>query len=385
MIKLTDLLKKTIVEALAVSKAKELYSISKSDKVIEYQNKIFDKLKSSSEYIKSNKNGDRLYFNFSRKNKFDDFKHHPPQSEISQDINKYLQNNGYDVNDYIKGTAFDKYGREVKIGKILQKLNPDLLQKFNNDISREASKEKDQLIVISKNAYDLGGASTDRGWNSCFNIEDGEHADEIYCGIKKGALIAYLILKDDLNINSPQARLLIYPYVSKKTKDTIYIPNLHIQGTAPKSFKIYIDKIFEDFLPKKGTYVTPISGESIDIQSYKNEQKFLFKIKNNIPFSKDELKIQNLMLAGKNITSLPNGLDIDNLASLANNPKLKNLPDDIRIGGDLWLSNTGIEDLPKNLKLKDVSLDNTPLAKKFNNDKILIRKAYPNIGGDIFV
>ena len=71
--------------------------------------------------------------------------------------------------------------------------------------------------------------------------------------------------------------------------------------------------------------------------------------------------------------------------SLADNLNLKHLPDNIKIGGNLWLSDTGIEDLPKNLKLKNVSLNNTPLAKKYKNDRILIRKAYPNIAGDIFI
>ena len=42
MIKLVDLLKETINEALPISKAKELYSIQKSDKVVQYQNKIFN-------------------------------------------------------------------------------------------------------------------------------------------------------------------------------------------------------------------------------------------------------------------------------------------------------------------------------------------------------
>ena len=62
------------------------------------------------------------------------------------------------------------------------------------------------------------------------------------------------------------------------------------------------------------------------------------------------------------------------------------LPNDIKIGGNLWLSNTGIEDLPKNLKINgDISLNNTPLAKKYDNNPNEIRKVYPNIKGKIFI
>ena len=88
----------------------------------------------------------------------------------------------------------------------------------------------------------------------------------------------------------------------------------------------------------------------------------------------------------KNIESLPNGLNIKNLFSLPENPNLKYLPNDIKIGGNLWLSNTGIENLPKNLKINgDISLNNTPLAKKYDNNPNEIRKVYPNIKGKIFI
>lgn len=96
MIKLVDLLK----EALSVSKAKELYSIQKSNKVIQYQNEIFDKLKSSPEYIKSNKTGDRLYFKFIEKNEEDEKIN---ASNPNFEINKLLQNNNYEIKNYIKG------------------------------------------------------------------------------------------------------------------------------------------------------------------------------------------------------------------------------------------------------------------------------------------
>jgi hypothetical protein len=399
MIKLIDLLENIIIEALPISKAKELYSIAKSNKVIKYQNEIFNELKNIPEYIKSNKTGDRLYFKFTREKDEEDEEWKTSKSDSEIEISKVLQNNNYKIKDYIKGIVIDKYDREVKIGKVLQKLNPELLQKFNNDVKREASKNKNQLVVISKSPYDIGGASTDRGWDSCMNLYAGKSAYYINCDIKQGTIIAYLIDANDLNISTPQARIFIKPFINIKDKnDIIYYPERIVYGTAPKSFKTFINEIFEKYHPKSGVFSLAPNLYADDaeedeersinftnIASADRDRQIGKKIIKNIPLSKDELNIDSLILVDKNIKSLPDGLNIKNLLSLADNPNLKRLPDNIKIGGNLWLSDTGIEDLPKNLKLKDVSLDNTPLAKKFNNDKILIRKAYPNIRGDIFI
>ena len=395
MIKLIDILNKLISEALPISKAKELYSIQKSDKVTQYQDKIFNELINIPEYIKSNKTGDRLYFKFTREKDKED-----KEIKSNPEIIKTLYDNNFKVKDYIKGTATDKYDREVKIGKILQKINPELLQKFNNDINREASKTKNQLVVISKSPYDVGGASTDRGWNSCMNLYTGKNSMYINCDIKQGTIVAYLIDINDSNINNPQARIFIKPFINVKNKeDIIYYPERIVYGTAPKSFKTFINKIFEKYHPKFGKYsLTPglyaddneeNEERLIDfksIESSNRDKQIEKKIIKNIPLSKDELNINSLILINKNIESLPNGLNIKNLLSLVGNLNLKYLPDNIKVGGNLWLSDTGIEDLPKNLKInRDISLNNTPLAKKYDNNPNEIRKAYPNIKGKIFI
>jgi len=392
MIKLTSILNQILNESLPISKAKELYSIQKSDKVIQYQNKIFNELKNIPEYIKSNKTEDRLYFKF-------DIKKTNKKVNMSRsnlEVIKLLQNNNYKIKDYIKGIAIDKYDREVKIGKILQKFNPELLQQFNSDINREASKDKNQLIVISKSSYDIGGASTDRGWNSCMNLYTGINANYINCDIEQGTIVAYLINIDDLNINNPQSRIFIKPFINVKDEnDIIYYPETVVYGTAPKSFKVFINKIFKKYHPESGKYLmapdlyADDDGDGIidftAMNAHNRDKKIAKKIINNIPLSKDELNMNSLMLAGENIKSLPNGLNIDGLLSLSNNPNLKSLPNDIRLKGNLWLAKTGIENLPKNLEINDIDLRDTPLAKRYNNDPEEIRKEYPNIKGKIFV
>jgi hypothetical protein len=59
----------------------------------------------------------------------------------------------------------------MKIGKILTMLGKkdnnaiDILNKMNTSTTRSGVKSS-QVIVISKAPYDIGGSSTDRGWNS---------------------------------------------------------------------------------------------------------------------------------------------------------------------------------------------------------------------------
>ena len=97
MIKLINLLNEIINEALPISKAKELYLIQKSDKVVQYQDKIFNELINTPEYIKSNKNGDRLYFKFIREK--DEKDEEVNVSKLNPEIIKVLQDNNFKVKD----------------------------------------------------------------------------------------------------------------------------------------------------------------------------------------------------------------------------------------------------------------------------------------------
>jgi len=140
------------------------------------------------------------------------------ESELEKEVKKSLQNTDFEVKDFKQGMAYDKKNkREVKLGKVLSKIDKELLQKFANDPNREASKVSEPIVVISRHPYDIAGQSYKRGWTSCKDLSHGSNSrfvkDEAH-----STLIAYLIYKDDKNINQPIARVLINQFFNKKGK-----------------------------------------------------------------------------------------------------------------------------------------------------------------------
>lgn len=156
-----------------------------------------------------------------------------------QEIADTISSLGWDIEDYRAGIAVDKKEgkRRIRIGKLLTK-HPHLLKQFNEDKARAAYRGK-YMICISRHPYDIAGASTDRGWTSCMNLEDGENAHYIPKEIKIGSLIAYLIEEHDTNIKRPAARTMIKPFY--KTDDVemkypLLIADPSVYGTSVKGF-----------------------------------------------------------------------------------------------------------------------------------------------------
>ena len=391
---MSEILESIILEALPISQAKEYASIQRSSKVKNLQSSIFNKLESSPGYLNANRNGDRLYF------KLEDKGDSKQSVKVPSEIEDTLKSKGFSIKDYKSGIAIDKYDREVKIGKVLQKISPELLKQFTLDSSRESSSSKQKLVVISRAPYDLGGMSNDRGWTSC--MATGKvNARFVSCDIKEGTLIAYLISSDDLNIKSPQARMLIKPFINlKDSKDIIYYPEATVYGTAPDSFSELLYDIFDAFTPldiERVRYNPKLYQDQSpnveeeeydlydtisikDMQDNKKSDQDLEKIVNGEPLTPKEKQRFSLDLAGRNIKSLPPGLKISNTAYLMDNPNLTQLPDDFEIEGWLMLQHTGITSLPQSLKMtknQKLSLGNTPLSRKYTIEEL--GEIYPNI------
>jgi len=166
------------------------------------------------------KNVYRLYFNHSS----GDFLDESPNKKIE----KVLNANGYEIENWESGLA-KKKGTDknfIKIGKLLQRLDPDLKKNF--DLMKDKTSkilnasDDDLMIVISRHPYDIAGMSTDRDWKSCTELDKKtgkiktSHGENIEKYIKNNALIAYLIKSDDKNINAPIGRIIIYPYTNTK-------------------------------------------------------------------------------------------------------------------------------------------------------------------------
>ena len=60
------------------------------------------------------------------------------------------------------------------------------------------------------------------------------------------------------------------------------------------------------------------------------------------------------------------------------------LPDNLKVGGYLYLSNTPITSLPDNLEVEGyLDLENTPISQKYSEEEI--RKMVPGVEGTIFI
>ena len=147
---------------------------------------------------------------------------------ISPNVNvmRHLHNNGYQIYDYSKNTAIDKYGRFIRIGKVLNQTcaNPSVVTAFINDQARTKIKNINMCVCITRNPYDIAAMSTNRIWNSCFNMNGGKFANKIECAVRRGTHVAYLIDVSDKYILKPFARIALSPYHSLDKTQTILHP-----------------------------------------------------------------------------------------------------------------------------------------------------------------
>lgn len=143
--------------------------------------------------------------------------------EVPNEIEETLDEVGFYITDYRAGIAMKKAKpgekkdlRQIKIGKILQKLNqPNLLKQFNERLG--TSKKDIQNIqfefCITHNPYDIAGMSTDRNWTSCMELDNGEYKDTPLYQVQYGGMVAYLISAEDKNIEKPFARIAIKRFI----------------------------------------------------------------------------------------------------------------------------------------------------------------------------
>lgn len=161
---------------------------------------------------------------------------------IQTQVIKYLSSIGYQVVNYADGIAFDPKNpkQQPKISKILNRFNPSLKPKYDSDREKAKKSEGNYQIVISRHAYDLANMTSDRSWEhaSCMEYRGGSNNRYITCDVKEGTLIAYLINKNDKNIDKPIARVLIKPFINKDNdKDIILWVEEKIYGEQVNGFK----------------------------------------------------------------------------------------------------------------------------------------------------
>ena len=243
MIRLSNILSELLVtESLPISVARKYMAIQRSKVSQKRMEEVFQKIVALPG-ASTSKRKDRVYFEFSHK---DDS---PINSLTKTEIETLLASSGqYTLKDYAEGIATDKYGRDVKLGKVLTKLKrKDLLDLFNKDEERNRGKRKTYIMVFSKHPYDIAGMSTDRGWSSCMNLYTGGYRKYVSADIKNGTFVCYLTKPEDKNLSSPTARVSIKPFINiKNPRDVVYGAEDRVYGTAPAQFLQKVYSILSD-------------------------------------------------------------------------------------------------------------------------------------------
>jgi hypothetical protein len=225
----------------------------------------------------------------------------PDSTPLMEEINEIFIPLGYKINsfeDYLNNKVY-KIGdtkNPMKIGGLLNKINPTLFKKYDTSTERKEWKDKinnsdkDLKIIISRHPYDLLGMSSGREWrlSSCMRLgakddkvykllgfdeyeEDGKFKNKIKEDIKQGVLIAYVVKSEDSNINKPISRLLIKPYVNEKDgQDILWVSADRLYGQSIGGFKSSVDEWLgswqgEDFVGlycmKRDLYADGMRGE----------------------------------------------------------------------------------------------------------------------------
>jgi hypothetical protein len=192
--------------------------------------------------------------------------------KVPQELSDYLGWFGYPIVDYNKGLVRDKSNREVRIGHLLHKLGREDLVKVYNDSKINTLKDvKDLQVVICRHPYDIIGMSTGRKWSTCLNLKDErygkKHLHHLKNFLENGCLVAYLIRKNDRNLNNPLARILI--------QNSLYGGGLkkdyHIYGTEVKEFSDFVGKWCAEYNDGKFKVENKKSFKEGDRVIYKKE------------------------------------------------------------------------------------------------------------------
>jgi len=161
----------------------------------------------------------------------------PKQAELVNPLSWSFLRNGLDLLDK-KGTLFSTYqnvshsykrksiaGIFGKEDRLYLPMNQFLRYPIGKFSLTEKAQAKDEMIVLSRNAYDLARMSTQREWTSCMSMTGGNYDDYVPQDIKQGTLVAYVVDGPgknpeavDWNIAHPSTRCLFKPSYDNQGK-----------------------------------------------------------------------------------------------------------------------------------------------------------------------
>jgi len=195
------------------------------------------------------------------------------KSETQIKVEDYIRSTGIDPEDpdqfnYIEGKYKFKDAKNwAPIGKMLSRNKQvELGNLFASDKSRSVKGKGDLIVCISRHPYDIVGADTDRRWDNCMTLyhynrfkdawlSKGANVRYLMGDVKRGSLIAFLIRKDDKNIQDPIANLNIKPYVNDRDSgDIVLVPDNRMYGLGNDEFKKVVYRFCDEINGNKIGY-----------------------------------------------------------------------------------------------------------------------------------
>ncbi|MAE81265.1 MAG: hypothetical protein CMB80_00925, partial [Flammeovirgaceae bacterium] len=187
------------------------------------------------------------------------------EQQFDEDVKDILDDTGCTITDY-RGGYCQKGKNSFRIGKVLEqekrkalkeleqrfqageiynlereiqditKSFDDIINTFVNSPYRVQKAENQFTIVISQNPQDVATMSTGRDWTSCMELGSGSQHHDVFCEIKRGGLVAYLIRGDDPDIKNPLARIHIRRFTNRQGQ-SIAIPEESVYGNEITGFQ----------------------------------------------------------------------------------------------------------------------------------------------------
>lgn len=216
-------------------------------------------------------------------------------------VRTWLESNGFSTDKYSEKTTSrmetsskgDIRERTYRIGALLQKHAPKHIMKaYETDPAIASSKDEHQMVV-TRNAYDIGGMTSGRHWvcTSCMRLpgEDasfpeklksaaakggydyegyirngGAYHDKIKGDFRHGSLVGYFTKKGDDTAENPVARTL-FKKLEGTNKDgethVVFRPEDSMYGDKSSKFIEHAKKFAEDTWPAKSGFKYEIPNE----------------------------------------------------------------------------------------------------------------------------
>jgi HEAT repeat protein len=115
------------------------------------------------------------------------------KSEVHKKIESYLDKDIH-PDDYKEGKTTDKYGRPVRIGRLLTK-HDSLKHEFENDSTRQGKNAKGLTVRTTRSPEGVAGqTSHNQSWEnqSCKNFNTGSNRKYLKGEVKHGTVVSYL-------------------------------------------------------------------------------------------------------------------------------------------------------------------------------------------------